>query len=300
MIPLPSDVDFASAVTVIRAALPQFGHLDITLLGEGSDHLALDVGGQYVVRVARRGEAAAAVHTEARLLAWLAPQLSLAVPASTVLGDARLNARVTVAGYPLLPGVPALLAPLQNDQVLAGASTLGTFLKQVHGAGVDDARALGLPDDDDPLLEEWARSAVDDLSVSITGGGLAEAARSHWEHYLRTPPAPAHGVRCVIHGDFAAEHVLTDDRGRPTGVIDWSDAAVGDPARDLAGLLHWGGEALLQAALPRYGPVDDACLRRAHWFAACRAVGDVAYGLAHERREYVQAGQQALTWVSRT
>lgn len=41
----------------------------------------------------------------------------------------------------------------------------------------------------------------------------------------------------VIHADLGPEHVLKRD-GRVSGVIDWTDVSVGDPARDLAWLLH--------------------------------------------------------------
>jgi aminoglycoside phosphotransferase (APT) family kinase protein len=100
----------------------------------------------------------------------------------------------------------------------------------------------------------------------------------------------------LLHNDLAAEHVLCDaETGIPTGVIDWSDMALGDPAADLAGILHWGGVPLAKLVLAHYdGHVDDHCLARARFLAACRGVGDVRFGLDMNRREYIAAGIRAL------
>jgi aminoglycoside phosphotransferase (APT) family kinase protein len=74
------------------------------------------------------------------------------------------------------------------------------------------------------------------------------------------------------HNDLGIEHVLVaPDSGAITGVIDWSDAALTDPARDF-GLVHRDlGPAALAAALTNYPAGDTAALReRAAFYAAVR------------------------------
>lgn len=44
-------------------------------------------------------------------------------------------------------------------------------------------------------------------------------------------------VTAVVHADFGSSHLLTQ-AGRLCGVIDFSDACLGDPALDLARGLH--------------------------------------------------------------
>lgn len=44
--------------------------------------------------------------------------------------------------------------------------------------------------------------------------------------------------RGLVHGDFGSNNVL-GDAGRITGVIDWSEAMVGDPLYDVANILFW-------------------------------------------------------------
>lgn len=44
--------------------------------------------------------------------------------------------------------------------------------------------------------------------------------------------------RALVHGDFGSNNVLAEN-GRVTGVIDWSEALIGDPLYDIANLLFW-------------------------------------------------------------
>ncbi|MDF1504041.1 phosphotransferase, partial [Roseisolibacter sp. H3M3-2] len=67
----------------------------------------------------------------------------------------------------------------------------------------------------------------------------------------------------LVHRDVAPGHVLYDPAaGRLTGVIDFGDLALGDPARDLIYVDEDFGPDLLDAVLRHYAPGDDAALRR--------------------------------------
>jgi hygromycin-B 4-O-kinase len=45
-------------------------------------------------------------------------------------------------------------------------------------------------------------------------------------------------MRALVHGDFGSNNLLTDGR-QITGVIDWSEAAIGDPLYDVANIFFW-------------------------------------------------------------
>lgn len=66
-----------------------------------------------------------------------------------------------------------------------------------------------------------------------------------------------------IHGDLQITHVFVDD-DRVTGVIDWSEAAPGDPMFDLA-ILTLGHEERLDELLTGYGPGADRDTIRSWW-----------------------------------
>ena len=88
----------------------------------------------------------------------------------------------------------------------------------------------------------------------------------------------------LVHGDLHIRHVLVADgrtAPRASGVIDWGDTGLGDPAMDLAiGFMAFAGP-VRQAFLDAYGPADDERLLRARTLAvhlsaalAEQAVGD--------------------------
>ncbi len=272
---MPIALHVAPHVASALRRLPELADLPITLLGSGSAHVAFDVGGRYVARFPR--DVTADLAPEARLLSRLAPCLPIPVP-RYIHADARL------AIYEKLPGTPALGVPVTPGV----ARHVGAFLRALHD--VDRDACPELPVDHDPTLGDWASEAMDELDT------ILDLVGDRWRARLAARPPGDVALR-PIHGDFAAEHILLDD-GAATGIIDWSDAAVGDPARDLAGLVHWGGEEALDHALQAYGAVDAATRERARWYAMCRGISDVAFGLDEGKPEYVTAGLAALDRLS--
>jgi len=74
---------------------------------------------------------------------------------------------------------------------------------------------------------------------------------------------PANGA-ALVHGDLHVRHVLVDDAGVPSGIIDWGDLCVADPAVDLA--LYWsvldgGGRQAFRAAYGEATLTEERLLR---------------------------------------
>jgi len=77
---------------------------------------------------------------------------------------------------------------------------------------------------------------------------------------------------------LGAEHLLADlEASTPTGVIDWADAAVADPADDVGLLLRDLGPNVMAAVMRRYRPrIDDPSLPvRALFHARCKTLEDL-------------------------
>jgi aminoglycoside phosphotransferase (APT) family kinase protein len=91
-----------------------------------------------------------------------------------------------------------------------------------------------------------------------------------------------------VHRDLGPAHVLHRN-GELAGVIDWTDACVGDPAIDLAWLLHEGPRPLA-AALEEALDVTPDVRERSRLHYQLRPWYDVAYGLEHDRDELVSTG----------
>ncbi|ALW89398.1 phosphotransferase [Deinococcus actinosclerus] len=260
----------------------------VGLLGVGSDHRAYTLEGNRVVRLPRWPGGGEALRREARLLAWLTPRLpGAALPEVMRLSDPAPLAPEGFSVARRVPGVSALGQPLSDPGALGGA--LGGWLADLHRLNPQGSE---LSVDLDPTGHDWQNAALDDLHVASVAGVLPDAA--WWAARVQAVPDLREVGPVPIHGDFAAEHVHLDGAGRLSGVLDWADAALGDPARDLAGLLHWGNPVLWHAAQAAY-PASGAVWERAAWYALCRALGDLAFAVREGRPAYLEAGRWALT-----
>lgn len=81
-------------------------------------------------------------------------------------------------------------------------------------------------------------------------------------------PEPAQGgPQSFIHNDICPDHLLVDqDTGRLTGLIDFTDAMVGDPVLDFVGLIGICGRAFIEQVLASYDrPLGEAFAAKLHW-----------------------------------
>jgi hypothetical protein len=65
-----------------------------------------------------------------------------------------------------------------------------------------------------------------------------------------------------LHHDLKGEHYLLDqDASDITGILDWADARIGDPATDFVGVALWLGMPFVEQVLEHYTLPVDAGLR---------------------------------------
>lgn len=264
----------------------------VRALGEGLENAAYEVNGELIVRTSKERDPdrrAASTRREAELLAIVARTSALPVP-EPVFADPEAG----VLAYLKLGGAPLMENPVAEPARLA--PDLGGFLGHLHQTPLDAVNDLVERDAYPPAA--W----LDDVRGDYReiSGRLPAGSRRWIESFLgRTPPAAAH-VLVFCHNDLGAEHILVDAAANTvTGVIDWTDAAITDPARDLALVYRDLGPQVCKLALAHYeGPFDDADRERAIFYARCKLIEDIAYGLRDPgARRYAEAGLAHLGWT---
>lgn len=248
----------------VRRHLPELVDQVVVALGQGLDNTAFLVE-DLVLRVSD----GPSVVREARLLALLAPRVSVPVPQPR-FADGRFG----VLAYPLLPG-----RSLLGSSAFPGlAPRLGRFLADLHS--IDPGMLGDVLPRDDASPEEWLKDldGPDHLLAVLTA----------------TVPAPTDHY-AVVHADLGAEHCLAVGE-ELTGVIDWSDAAFADPAVDFARLYRDFGLDFLRSVVDAYGGLEDAdrTLQRVQFYARCAALEDLEYGRRSGRNEYARAADASI------
>jgi hypothetical protein len=104
------------------------------------------------------------------------------------------------------------------------------------------------------------------------------------------------GALRFIHHDLSPEHLIIDPgTGRLTGILDWTDAILGDSARDFVGLVTWRGWGFTEQVLRSYPiPVDQEFRHRLSLLS--RLLSVIWLGEAHEQGSDVA---KHISWVNK-
>ncbi len=255
------------AMDALRMHVPELAGVAVIELGHGLDNTAF-IAEDLVLRVA----AGRTVIREARLLKVVAERVSVPVPTPCFADE-----DAGVLAYPLISG----RSLLGRSPSPGTAHRLGRFLRELHD--IDPAAVDPLVPSEDANPSKW----LEDLDGPPELLSLLHA----------TVPLPTR-QRVVAHADLGAEHILEQD-STLTGVIDWSDAAITDPALDFARLYRDFGPQFLADVLDSYGGLDHAgqALARIEFFARCAALEDLAYGQKNGRSQYARAAEHSFGWL---
>lgn len=287
----PADDERERVERIVRPVRPR-GIGSVEPIGAGLDHTAYLVDGELIVRfdadqdpVAR----AERVRTEARVLRVAASAAPPAVPQPRVVDESE-GALVydRIAGTPLI----GLAGSSPAGRSAAWAATIGRFLHRLHripSASLDGVRH------EDQIPDEWLVEARD--SYPAAAEHVPDALRGPIETFLAADPPPGSDRAVFCHNDLGIEHVLVDPgTSAITGVIDWGDAAVTDPARDLALVYRDLGPAAL-AVVADQVDADDPMLARARFYARCSVFEDMIYGLEPGNDVYLAKSVASLAWL---
>jgi aminoglycoside phosphotransferase (APT) family kinase protein len=234
---------------------------EIVRLGEGLDNVAYEVGGRLIVRFAKQPDPGG-LEREAGLLRLVADVSPLPVPVPVFTVPER-----GCLAYEKLPGTPVARLAGRAGREPALVSVLAEFLRVTQAIPAE--RVEGLCDEDLVPLDGWLEEA--DRSWPEVRELVADPYRRRIERFLRSPVPEGETVPVFSHNDLGVEHVLAErDTWRVTGIIDWSDAGIVDPAYDYGKLYRDLGPVVLDAA-------PEHLRERAVFFARCGMLEELQY-----------------------
>jgi aminoglycoside phosphotransferase (APT) family kinase protein len=245
---------------------------EVRPVAEAGEHSTWWVGTRHVLRLAPDREATLRQRRELRLRDLVRPYLPVAVPTSVAHGEWAPG-----LSYTLDTKVPGRSGEDQ-DVSAVGEADLAGLLTGLRDVPVRQTEALGVPRTA-PRSLEALRRAAGQAAERLAAADEFDAARLHQLTQPGAVQLAAQSATAVlVHHDLRGEHLVVSADGRVRGVLDWTDAALGDPAEDIAGLaLAVGAPAAVRAAtLAGYGA--RPCLRGL-WLARCDTVVRLADGL---------------------
>ena len=237
------------------------GYAPTTILDidDGYDFQVAIVDDEWVFRFPRRSGVEEALELEIAVLPALAQVLPVNVPSFEHVARNPL-----FVGYRLIRG-----QPLVNED----AEGVRTFLEALHAQD-----ASGLPVERHDWVETYRKQCAEFERLVfpvVDSDRRAEAKRLFGEAETLVDFTPS-----LTHADLGPGHLLVRD-GRLTGVIDWGDMCVGDPALDYAWLLN--------------GPfadwdIDADLRRRARFYHRLAPWYEAHYGLFTNQPAHTERG----------
>jgi macrolide phosphotransferase len=243
--------------------------LDVAVVADDDSH-------EWIVRSPRNAAAGARLEAEGRLLAVLAERLPYAVP--RVAGSAPLpeGGRAVVHGrLGGRPVDPAVLIPKAPVSV-----ALGRAIAALHDVPEELLEDVGLPVYG---ADEYRRRRLAEVDRAAASGHVPATLLGRWERALEEVGAWRF-VPCVVHGDLAPENVLVDG-DEVTGVLEWAETRIADPADDFAWLVSACPPLSVRSVVEAYAeargtPPDPDLTRRARLAAELAVARWLLHGVS--------------------
>ena len=251
--PAEVEIDAALVRALLRAQQPELAELPIGDRYEGWDNVTFRLGDTWAVRLPRRALGATNLAQEIDWLPRISENWTFAAPIPWVRGAPGEGFPWVWAVVPWIEGRPVYESPFHS----LGARHLGRALAEIHQpieieTPINPFRSVSLAQRAERLdcrlavLEEKHRGHIagGDARRIYSRGSLVPCEEFTWAHL-----------------DLHGGNVLTLN-GAFAGIIDWGDAAAGDPATDLGQVLTLVGRRRFRDVVRGYADAGGAAASR--------------------------------------
>jgi aminoglycoside phosphotransferase (APT) family kinase protein len=278
---------------IIEAQFPELIPVSIAELGKGFDNTVFIVNDKYVFRFPRREIAVQLLTVENQLLPLLVNQVNIAIPEPIFFGQATKEYKWPFTGYKHVKGdSPGVLS---NEIRNLSAVPLALFLKKIHQFSTVQAEKFGVPHDrfermnigkrKEMLLGNIKKAA--DLQLIEEDQAALDWLSTMGETQLNPPVT-------LVHGDCHIRNILVNQEGIISGIIDWGDMHIGNPAIDLSIAYSFLPQSGRELFFEKYGQVSDEIKMVAKFFAIYVSFILLLYGHDIKDKQLVASTKESI------
>jgi len=253
---------------------------------DGWDNQVIEINNEIIFRFTRREETTKQHIKELDLLPVLNERLTLQVPNpiySRTQGEPpHYMAYKRILGDPL---TREAAGKLDQDYLV---ETITNFLSELQDTPISLFTKVPVYNG-----EEWRKqyrnlyNQVMEKIAPMLELNIVEAIEKSFESPLNEPDFFDY-IPSLIHRDLTSDHILYSGN-KITGVIDWGDACVGDPAFDLTGFIMDYDPKLVKRITDTL-EVPDHCLERTLFYAKVSPFYGCLYGIETRDDERIKQG----------
>jgi aminoglycoside phosphotransferase (APT) family kinase protein len=263
-------------------------------LGEGFDNTVFQLNQKYVFRFPRRDVAVELLKIENKLLPYIAQDLPLAIPDPVFFGQPSDLYPYLFTGYKLVAGgVPGKVSVQSR---ISSAKLLGEFLKTLHSIPITQAKALGVEPDMMNRMDLNKRIPMFEARLEeLASLGFEEEARKAKSCLTGLNQSSLPKLNALVHGDIHIRNVIVNSEGVLSGIIDWGDVHIGDPAIDISFIYSFIPPEGRYIFFKTYGEVDIQTKRRALFKSIYTTVVLLLYGIDKEDQNLIDSARVSLS-----
>ena len=254
---------------------------------------------KWVLRFPRRLDVLERMYYEREVLELVKSQVDVSVPVWKIVSD-------ELVAYPLLKGIPAgTIDPDIGDYVwyidpksppAVYISSVAKTLAQLHRTHIEVVKQFSIRVQ---TVDRVRQSMAENMEKTRELLGVSDTRWARWQDWIANDALwPQHSA--LIHGDFHPGHTLVDKDGNLMGLIDWTEAAVSDPAKDFVCFYAIFGEQVLQDVLEHYQTAGGLVwsYMKEHIIELWNAhpVEYALFALLTGKEEHIAGARSSLAW----
>ncbi|WP_263700904.1 aminoglycoside phosphotransferase family protein [Bacillus thuringiensis] len=245
----------------IKEAFPNLSIHSYKKNEEGWDNVAIIVNDELLFRFPRKQEYAMRIPVEKELCTLLSYSLhEIKVPQYHLLYRNDADAVPLCSYYRLIHGEPLktdTVTKLEDKELKTIITQLAVFLATLHSIPLKQGTTLGFPVE--KTLTYW-KELQTKLNQYVTNSltSFQKSALNRLFESFFTCIDTSTFQNTIIHADFTHHHILFDNQNKDiSGIIDFGDAQIGDPAFDFAGLYSDFGHEFTTSVYEQYSTLTS-------------------------------------------
>ncbi|SFK61594.1 aminoglycoside 2''-phosphotransferase [Halobacillus dabanensis] len=265
----------------IRELYPdlELNQIEVNDIGQNND--VLIVNDTLVFRFPKYIEGINKLEKETKVLDHIKGKVSLPISYPQYRSFDLYEVGKVFTGYQLIEGSPLwpqTMKELNNEEQIQDLSSqLVEFLSELHFQPIAnlDIKKQSVEDIRQSIVELYV-NFKDKLFPYMNENSRSEVSQN-FEGFLSNDKLLNFST-VLIHGDFGASNILWDSKRKVvSGVIDFGETEIGDPAYDFAGLLASYGQPFVERCLNQY-PEGTKVLERIIFYKSTFALQEALHG----------------------
>ncbi|QWU44246.1 MULTISPECIES: aminoglycoside phosphotransferase family protein [Bacillus] len=240
----------------IKQALPNLSIHSYKQNEEGWDNIAVIINDELLFRFPRKLEYAKRIPLEKELCTILSHSLQeIEVPKYHLLYTNDADTFPLCSYYTLIHGEPfkkEIVTRLEKKELQAIITQLATFLTALHSIPLKQVTTLGFPIEKTLTYWKELQTKLNQYFTNSLTSLQKSALNRLFENFFEYI-ATSTFQNTIIHADFTHHHILFNNQNKTiSGIIDFGDAQIGDPAFDFAGLYYDFGHEFTTSVYEQY------------------------------------------------